>query len=158
MADSGRTPLAVIGSRLGALGRTLGGPAFRTVTAPPIALAGAAVATQAARVWGRILGGHERRVGDLHVVTGLPTWAFGRGGTTVGAAFLTNANVSPGILAHEEVHRQQWLRYGLAFIPLYYAAGIEATTNRFEIEAGLELGGYLPTQRPPRGRRTPKAS
>ena len=56
------------------------------------------------------------------------------------------------------MHRQQWRRYGLAFIPLYYAAGIEATTNRFEVEAGLEQGGYAPRQRERRTRRTPKAS
>lgn len=144
MADSGRSRLAVVGSTLGALGRTLAGSAFQAVTAPPVALAGAAVATQAARLWGRILGGHERRVGDLHVVTGLPTWAFGRGGTTVGATYLTRASDSPAVLEHEEVHRQQWRRYGLWFIPMYYAAGIEGSSNRFEIEAGLERGGYKP--------------
>ena len=47
------------------------------------------------------------------------------------------------MLAHERVHVEQWRRYGLAFIPLYLAAGREATRNRFEIEAGLERGGYV---------------
>ena len=32
--------------------------------------------------------------------------------------------------------------YGLSYIPLYVAAGQNALRNRFEIEAGLELGGY----------------
>ena len=72
-----------------------------------------------------------------------PRWAFGRGGTTIGAVFLTHNALSPGVLAHEAVHRAQWKRYGLAFIPLYIAAGRNGTTNRFEIEAGLKRGGYI---------------
>jgi hypothetical protein len=147
---------------LGSIGRATGRaahaaaqPVRRALLARRVVEPGYRLATAAALAWGRMLGGDVRRVGELHVVSGLPTWAFGRGGTTVGAAFLTSSNVSPGILAHEEVHRQQWLRYGLAFVPMYYAAGIEATTNRFEIEAGLELGGYAPRQR---RRRTPRAT
>ncbi|WP_405217136.1 hypothetical protein [Agrococcus sp. Ld7] len=147
MADRGSGALAAVGTGLGALGRRVGGPAFRAVTAPPVAKAGATIATQAARLWGRMLGGTERRVGDLTVVTGLPSWAFGRGGTTIGATYLTAASDSPDVLEHEEVHRRQWQRYGLWFIPMYFAAGIEATTNRFEIEAGLTKGGYLPKRR-----------
>jgi len=73
----------------------------------------------------------------------MPQWAFGRGGTTVGAVYLTRENVSPSILEHEAVHRAQWKKYGLAMIPLYIAAGQNARTNRFEIEAGLRKGGYL---------------
>ena len=133
-------------------------PARRALLSDRMTEPGYRLATRAALAWGRLLGGDVRTAGELHVVSGLPAWAFGRGGTTVGATFLTSTNVSPGILAHEEVHRQQWRRYGLAFIPLYYAAGIEATTNRFEVEAGLELGGYAPRQRERRARRTPKAS
>ncbi|GEK81165.1 hypothetical protein [Agrococcus baldri] len=148
MADSRPTPAASptarAGIALGALGRSLGGPAFEAITAPPIARAGAALATHAARLWGRVLGGEERREGELHVITGLPQWAFGRGGTTVGATYLTRASDSPDVLEHEDVHRQQWERYGLWFIPMYFAAGAEGTKNRFEIEAGLEKGGYLP--------------
>jgi hypothetical protein len=76
------------------------------------------------------------------VTRGCPAWAFGRGGTTIGAVYLTRDNVSPAVLEHEAVHRAQWRRYGLAFIPLYIAAGADARTNRFEIEAGLTKGGY----------------
>ena len=133
-------------------------PVQRVLFSRPVAVPGYHLATQAALAWGRLLGGEVRRVGELHVVSDLPRWAFGRGGTTVGATFLTRSSVSAHVLAHEEVHRQQWLRYGLAFIPMYYAAGIEATTNRWEIEAGLELGGYVPKQRAPRGRRRPTSS
>lgn len=146
-SPTGTGTLARVGSATGALARSLGGRAFEALTAPPVARAGAAIATGAARLWGRALGGRERRVGRLHVITGLPRWAFGRGGTTVGAAYLTRASDSPAVLEHEDVHRQQWERYGLWFIPMYFAAGIDATRNRFEIEAGLERGGYLP--RPP---------
>lgn len=142
-------PLARLGSAVGSVGRTVSGPAFRAVTAPSLARAGSAFATQVARLWGRVLGGEERREGQLHVITGLPDWAFGRGGTTVGATYLTRGSDSPAVLRHEEVHRQQWERYGLWFIPMYYAAGIDGTKNRFEIEAGLEDGGYVKRERPP---------
>lgn len=144
MGDRRSSPIAAVGTSLGSLGRKVGGPVFQAATAPPVAKTGAAIATQAARLWGRILGGKERKVGDLTVVTGLPPWAFGRGGTTIGSTYLTRDSDSPEVLEHEEVHRQQWERYGLWFIPMYFASGAEATKNRFEIEAGLEKGGYLP--------------
>ncbi len=136
--------LARVGRRVGAVGRAASGAAFRALTAPPVARAGHRIATRAARWWGRMLGGDVRQVGELTVVTGLPSWSFGRGGTTVGAVFLTRDAVSPDILEHEDVHRRQWERYGLWFIAMYVAAGADALTNRFEVEAGLELGGYLP--------------
>lgn len=140
--------LASAGRWLGAVGRAASGPAFRALTAPPVARAGHRFATGAARLWGRMLGGEERRVGELTVVSGLPRWAFGRGGTTIGATFLTRDALSPEILEHEDVHRQQWARYGLWFIPMYIAAGADAHRNRWEIEAGLERGGYV--AKPPR--------
>lgn len=126
------------------VGRAASGPAFRALTAPPVAQAGHRFATAAARLWGRLLGGEERRVGELVVVTGLPRWSFGRGGTTVGAVFLTADATSPEVLEHEDVHRRQWERYGLWFIPMYVAAGRDALRNRWEIEADLVKGGYLP--------------
>ena len=141
--------VARVGRRLGVAGRAASGPAFRALTAPPVARAGHRIATRAARLWGRLLGGEERRVGELTVISGLPGWAFGRGGTTVGAAFLTADALSPEIIEHEDVHRQQWERYGLWFIPMYVAAGVDALQNRFEIEAGLVKGGYL--RKPRRG-------
>jgi hypothetical protein len=77
------------------------------------------------------------------VASPLPKWAFGRGGTTIGAVFLTGGNSSDAVLEHEAAHRQQWRRYGLWFVSLYLLAGKNPLTNRFEIEAGLELGGYV---------------
>lgn len=74
----------------------------------------------------------------------MPTWAFGRGGTTVGGVLLTARTPSEAILEHERVHRRQWRRFGLALIPLYLMAGRAPRTNRFEIEADLVKGGYLP--------------
>ena len=83
-----------------------------------------------------------RRAGRLVVASGLPKWAYGQGGTTVGAVYLTTDNASPSVLEHEAVHAAQWKKYGLAFIPLYLDAGRDARHNRFEIEAGLKKGGY----------------
>jgi hypothetical protein len=110
---------------------------------PIIARPGYWFATVMAIVWGAILGRfHVRREGGVIVASNMPRWAFGRGGTTVGAVYLTTNNVSASILEHEAVHRAQWKKYGLAFIPLYVAAGQDAKRNRFEIEAGLHKGGY----------------
>ena len=111
---------------------------------PVVARPGYWFATASALVWGSILGRfHVRRDGGVIIADNMPRWAFGRGGTTVGAVYLTSGNVSPSILEHEAVHRAQWKKYGLAMIPLYIAAGQNARTNRFEIEAGLRKGGYL---------------
>jgi hypothetical protein len=81
------------------------------------------------------------------LIWGMPKWTFGRGGSCVGACYLTDHNVSDDVLEHEAVHKQQWKTYGMLF-PLYYAAsGRNPLKNRFEIEAGLEKGGYLPKKR-----------
>jgi len=113
------------------------------VLCPVIARPGYWFATACAVVWGGVLGGFRlRREGGVIVAPHLPSWAYGRGGTTVGAVYLTTDNVSAAILEHEAVHRAQWKRYGLAFLPLYVDAGQDARANRFEIEAGLAKGGY----------------
>ncbi len=114
---------------------------------PPVARSGYWFATGCAFLWGRILFGRFEKAGGIHYFRRLPRWAYGRGGTTIGAIYLTTDNVNPDILEHEAVHKAQWRRYGLAFIPLYVAAGSPALTNRFEVEAGLAKGGYV---RPPR--------
>lgn len=134
---------SVIATRIGRVARSAVEPIATAATSPVVTTPGFALATCAGRAWGRLLGGREERAGELYVITGLPSWAFGRGGTCVGAAYLTNTNVSAAILEHEDVHRQQWQRYGLAFIPLYFAAGLDGKANRFEIEAGLSRGGYV---------------
>lgn len=114
---------------------------------PPVARPGYWFATACAWLWGTALRGRYRRRHGLRYFEGLPTWAYGRGGTTIGAIYLTTSNTSPSVLEHEAVHVRQWRRYGLAFIPLYVAAGSPALTNRFEVEAGLEKGGYLAPRR-----------
>jgi hypothetical protein len=110
---------------------------------PVVARPGYWFATASGFVWGAILSlGRVKRQGGVVVAARMPKWSFGRGGTTIGAVFLTKNNVSPEVLEHEAVHRAQWRKYGLAFIPLYLAAGQDAKKNRFEIEAGLKKGGY----------------
>jgi hypothetical protein len=111
---------------------------------PVVARPGYWFATLCGLLWGVTLSlGRISPRGGVIVARKCPRWAFGRGGTTIGAVFLTHSALSPGVLAHEAVHRAQWKRYGLAFIPLYIAAGQTGTTNRFEIEAGLKRGGYV---------------
>ncbi|HEX7835052.1 MAG TPA: hypothetical protein VF479_06245 [Pseudolysinimonas sp.] len=105
-------------------------------------------ATGAIFVWGLVVGGRFGKKNGMHYFRGLPSWAFGRGGTTIGAIYLTRDNDSDDVMEHEAEHRAQWKHYGLAFIPLYVAAGTDALTNRFEVGAGLELGGYVRGRRP----------
>jgi hypothetical protein len=117
---------------------------LRTVLLHPVvARPGYWFATACAFLWGAVLGRSISRQGGVVVARNMPKWAFGRGGTTIGAIYLTSVNVAPNILEHEAVHRAQWKKYGLAFIPLYVSAGQNALRNRFEIEAGLHKGGYL---------------
>ncbi len=122
---------------------------------PLCSTAGYWIATGAGAAWGVVvgsgpIGGRVRRRGELLVADTLPSWAFGRGGTTVGGVFLTSraqtALMAESIYRHEAVHRAQWRRFGLWMIPLYLAAGRDPLRNRFEIEAGLAEGGYI---RPP---------
>lgn len=115
----------------------------RVVLAPVVARPGYWFVTGGAYLWGRLLRGRYVTTARIRYFDHLPRWAYGRGGTTVGAIYLTGSNTSESVLEHEAVHREQWKRYGLAFIPLYIAAGIFPLTNRFEIEADLDKGGYL---------------
>jgi len=119
--------------------------ALRLVLSPALTVPGYWLATGVGALWGAALGrGRLRWRGGLLVADRLPAWAFGRGGTTIGGVFLTSRVVEDRVIAHERVHQAQWRRFGLAFIPLYFAAGRDPLRNRFEIEAGLEAGGYLP--------------
>ena len=101
--------------------------------------------------WGFIwsTGRVEKREG-LWVFRGLPNWAYRRGGVCVGGCYLTGQNVTDAVLEHEAVHKRQWQRYGMLFPLLYAIAGRDPLKNRFEIEAGLEKGGYLRRRRRPR--------
>ena len=115
----------------------------RVLLLPAIARPGYWCATGCAYVWGGILFGTFGQREGLFLYDRLPRWAFGRGGTTIGAIYLTRDNVDIGVLQHERVHTQQWKKYGLCFIPLYIAAGSDPRSNRLEIEAGLARGHYL---------------
>jgi hypothetical protein len=97
-------------------------------------------------VWGSLwsTGRVEKREG-LWIFRGMPRRTFPRGGVCVGGCFLTGEQrVSTALLRHEAVHRRQWQRYGFLMPLLYAVAGRDPLRNRFEIEAGLEDGNYLP--------------
>lgn len=96
--------------------------------------------------WGTLWStGRIEKRGGLWVFRGMPSWTYGRGGVCVAGCFLTgDRRVSPRLIAHEAVHKRQWERYGALMPLLYLAAGRNPLTNRFEIEAGLEDGGYVP--------------
>src|SRR3712207_264538 len=101
----------------------------RAFLAPVVARPGHVVATAMGLLWGGFLGRFRiRRAGRLIVCAGLPRWAFGRGGTTIGAVYLTHDAVSRGVLQHEDVHRRQWKRYGLVFPLLHLADGADPRT------------------------------
>ncbi|AQX80697.1 Fe-S oxidoreductase [Plantibacter sp. PA-3-X8] len=114
----------------------------------PLSRIGYWYATLTGLVWGALwsTGPVERR-GGMIVFRGMPSWTFGRGGSCVGGVYLTDRNVSTRVLEHEAVHKRQWQRYGMLFPLMYAIAGRDPLRNRFEIEAGLEAGGYLPKRR-----------
>lgn len=110
----------------------------------PISRLGYYYATFVGLVWGSLWStGRVQRRGGLIVFSGMPGWTYGRGGSCVGACYLTGRNVSAAILEHEAVHKRQWQHYGLMLPVLYLCAGRNPLRNRFEIEAGLKNGGYL---------------
>lgn len=110
----------------------------------PFALLGYWYATLVGLVWGTLLStGKIQRHGKLWVFTGMPRWSFARGGSCVGACYLTSHNVNEDILIHEERHRRQWRTYGMLLPLLYFLAGSNPLKNIFEIEAGLKQGGYI---------------
>lgn len=117
----------------------------------PLARFGYLYATCLGFAWGSIWSsGKIERHGGLWVFRGMPKWTFGRGGSCVGSCYLTDDNVSPAVLRHELMHRRQWRHYGLALPLLYLLDGRDPLRNRFEIEAGLEDGGYVrPARRRP---------
>jgi hypothetical protein len=120
----------------------------------PISRAGYWWATLVGFTWGFLWStGRVERRGGLIVFTGMPKWTFGRGGSCVGGCYLTDRNAGDLVLGHEAVHREQWRKYGMLFPLLYLIAGRNPLRNRFEIEAGLEAGGYLPRRRPARAPR-----
>lgn len=119
-------------------------PLSRLLFDSPISQLGYWYATAVGASWGFIFStGRVQRINGMLVFTGMPASTFRRGGSCVGGCYLTDTNVSPAVLKHEAVHKRQWQRYGLVFPLLYLVAGRNPLTNRFEIEAGLEDGGYV---------------
>jgi hypothetical protein len=112
----------------------------------PISRAGYWYGTTVGWIWGSLwsTGRIERHEG-LWVFRGMPPRTFPRGGVCAGGCFLTGDDpVTDRILAHEAVHARQWRRYGFLMPLLYALAGRDPLRNRFEIEAGLEDGNYVP--------------
>ncbi|MGN8027328.1 Fe-S oxidoreductase [Microbacterium sp. 22242] len=112
----------------------------------PISRLGYAWGSALGWLWGGLwsTGPVERREG-LWIFRGMPAWTFARGGVCVGGCYLTGGDVPDDrVLRHEAVHKRQWLRYGFLMPFLYLFAGRDPLRNRFEIEAGLEDGNYLP--------------
>lgn len=106
---------------------------------------GTAVGLAWGYTWSR---GKVTRHKGMWVFRGMPKWAFPRGGVCVGSCFLTGDDVpTEPVLNHELVHVRQWRRYGFLMPLLYGLSGRNALTNRFEVEAGLEDGNYVPRRR-----------
>lgn len=129
-----------------ARGRALDRYLPRFLLDSPISLLGYWYGTAVGWVWGSLwsTGRVEKREG-LWVFRGMPSWTFARGGVCVGGCFLTgDGRVTDRLLRHEAVHRRQWRRYGMLMPFLYLFAGRNPLRNRFEIEAGLEDGNYVP--------------
>ncbi|KQZ82162.1 Fe-S oxidoreductase [Microbacterium sp. Root166] len=118
----------------------------------PISRLGYAYGMVVGCIWGGLWStGRVEKRGDLWVFRGMPSWTFARGGVCVAGCFLTgDGRVTENLLRHEAVHRRQWQRYGFLMPLLYLFAGRDPLRNRFEIEAGLEDGNYVPRSRPSR--------
>lgn len=110
----------------------------------PISTLGYWAGTAFGFAWGTLWStGKITKRNGLWVFRGMPNWSFGRGGVCVGACLLTeDIAITPELLAHEAVHKEQWKKYGALLPVLYFLAGRNAHKNRFEVEAGLEAGGY----------------
>jgi hypothetical protein len=74
------------------------------------------------------------------------------GAITIGDVILAKKRLSDNVIKHEEVHAQQFAKFGgLVFLALYLFASIKSFIiyrnvwqgNRFEIQAGLEDGEYI---------------
>lgn len=145
---------AVLAAATRAARRAVGGlqrhPRLRRTLLHPFATRpGYMIAGVVAMLWWLLLGRCSlHRRGAVFVADRMPRWSFGRGGTMVGWMLLTDRMPGAAVIGHEAVHRRQWRTFGLLFPLLYLAAGADPLRNRFEIEAGLEAGGYVATAAP----------
>ena len=115
----------------------------------PIRSAGSLYATGVAWLWGGLLStGRVERRRRLWVCRGLPAWAsITLTFTAIIFVVFAQLRFDRTVLRHEAVHRRQWQKYGMLMPLLYAIAGRDPLRNRFEIEAGLEDGRYIPRQR-----------
>ena len=95
-------------TRLEALSRKLVGSVGtvrwvrRAALSPVIARPGYWIATACGLLWGTVLSlGRIHSVGGVVVARKCPRWSFGRGGTTIGAVFLTHHALDHNTLARE---------------------------------------------------------
>ncbi|WP_429519831.1 hypothetical protein [Rhodococcus sp. BE178] len=100
------------------------------------------VALRYARLWRARIEFDDRY--GIFVCSGM-RGGFGRGGTTLGGAYLTRGNTADRVIRHEAVHADQWGWHGAVFAPMYLWEEIRnpGARNRYEIAAGLEDGGYV---------------
>ncbi|MCK6066866.1 MULTISPECIES: Fe-S oxidoreductase [Microbacterium] len=118
----------------------------RVLLDSPVSRLGYLYGTAVGWVWGSLwsTGRVERREG-MWIFRGMPRWAYPRGGVAMGGCFLTgDGRVTPSLLRHEAVHARQWRRFGFLMPVLYWISGRNPLRNRFEIEAGLADGNYVP--------------
>lgn len=128
----------------------LAGGAGSTVVGPQTSVAAVragllAPFTIPAVTWGYANGGVLHVHGDMLVMTGMSRGYGPRSGVTIGQVFLTSDDSKLNLLAHEARHSDQWLIFGGLLPPLYLVAdllGGGPGGNVFEINAGLESGGY----------------
>lgn len=118
----------------------------------PLSYLGYLYGTAVGWIWGAVWStGEIERRGGVWVFRGMPSWTYPRGGVCAGGCFLTgDRDPDEAVLRHEAVHTRQWRTYGFLMPVLYLIAGQDPLRNRFEIEAGLEDGNYLPRRRAPR--------
>ena len=109
--------------------------------------AGYVYGTAVGWIWGSLwsTGRVEKRAG-LWVFRGMPRWAFRRGGVCVGGCFLTGDDaVSDRVLAPRSRARAAVAAATASSCRCCTCSpGRDPLRNRFEIEAGLEDGNYVP--------------
>ncbi|MDE0547248.1 Fe-S oxidoreductase [Microbacterium sp. C7(2022)] len=121
----------------------------RVLLDSPISRVGYWYGTAVGWVWGTVWStGRIEKMNGLWVFRGMPDWSYPRGGVCAGGCYLTG-DVTPSatVLRHEAIHKRQWEKYGFLMPILYRFAGRNPLRNRFEIEAGLEDGNYVPRRR-----------
>lgn len=99
-------------------------------------------------IWASANGGSCRlRQGLMVECSGVYGWANGpQGALALGNTVITGDPLSPGLLAHETKHADQWAIFGDLFPVAYFGNALltlgSPCLNFFEWWAGFEAGGY----------------